>query len=61
MRPANLRGLSAARETIDKVIEDAEHNNVSGDIALTLTVKQGTMVGAKVTSTKCISLEERNT
>ncbi len=60
MRPANLRGVSTVRDTLDQVIEDAEQKSVSGDIALTLTMKKGTMVGARVTTTKLVPIEEQN-
>lgn len=60
MRPANLRGLAAARQTIDTAIEDAEQKSVTGDLVLTVHLKDGSIVGVKQAVTKSIPLTERN-
>lgn len=41
MKPTNLKGLAAAREAIEEAIVEAEQKQVTGDITVSISMKDG--------------------
>lgn len=61
MRPANLKGIAAAKESLDQAISDAEKNNDNGDITVTAVIKNGSIYAVRQHVNRTIPMTDKNT
>ena len=60
LKPNNLRGLVRVKEAIDEMLQDAEAKGDTGEINVTLHLKNGVVVALKKHAMQTIPLTEPN-
>lgn len=60
MRPANLKGVAAVKESFEQAISDAEKDGISGEVTVTAMLRSGSIMSVRQNMSKTLPLPDVN-